>query len=177
MRIYDLAKELTKKTTGKQVTANEIIRILSKKKDGLRMTSEISPELEAYATKIILGEIPDNAEKKKTTMTAPAAKKPVKKTASSAEKKAPAEAPKKTKTPGMAKKSAEPRPGEGPKSAPTGLIKKKVVKKVVVKAEPEKAPEEKAAPAPAPEVKEAPVEENSVEAGISKLLSDIRDGE
>ena len=54
MRIFDYAKELTK-LAGKQVTANEIIRILSKKKDGLRMTSEIDDELMEYAKMMITG--------------------------------------------------------------------------------------------------------------------------
>ena len=44
MKIFNYAKELTKEA-GRQVTANDIIRVLSKKKDGLRMTSEIDEEL------------------------------------------------------------------------------------------------------------------------------------
>ncbi len=58
MRIYDYAKELTK-ITGRQVSPNEIIRILSKKKDGLRMTDDISAELMEYVKPRVTGQIPD----------------------------------------------------------------------------------------------------------------------
>ena len=63
MRIYDYAKELTK-IAGKQVTANEIIRILSKKRDGLRMTSEIDDELMEYAKMMITGKVTVKVAKK-----------------------------------------------------------------------------------------------------------------
>ncbi|MBP3235280.1 MAG: translation initiation factor IF-2 [Eubacterium sp.] len=54
MKIHEFAKELTKET-GKQVTANQIIMLLSKKREGLRMTSDIDETLMEYAKVRITG--------------------------------------------------------------------------------------------------------------------------
>ncbi|MBO5609552.1 MAG: translation initiation factor IF-2 [Eubacterium sp.] len=99
MRIFDYAKELTK-LAGKQVTANEIIRILSKKKDGLRMTSEIDDELMEYAKMMITGKTAAKPVKKAAApKPATPARKPAKKssTKSEGDKEKPA-APKKHAT-------------------------------------------------------------------------------
>ncbi|MBR6403431.1 MAG: translation initiation factor IF-2 [Eubacterium sp.] len=79
MRISDFAKELTKET-GKQVTPNQIIMLLSKKKDGLRALSNIDDDLMEYAKLRITG--------KSATAAKPApAAKPAAKTTTKTSKK------------------------------------------------------------------------------------------
>ena len=84
MRISDFAKELTKET-GKQVTPNQIIMLLSKKKDGLRALSNIDDELMEYAKLRITGKTPAKtaapAAKPAAKGAKPAAKSGVKKPA------------------------------------------------------------------------------------------------
>ena len=107
MKIFNYAKELTKEA-GRQVTANDIIRVLSKKKDGLRMTSEIDDELMEYAKMMITGKVPPKPVKKAEPKPAPAHK-----------------TPRKPRTTDGPRAYEGPRRGEGPKARPTG---KKIVK-------------------------------------------------
>ena len=107
MKIFNYAKELTKEA-GRQVTANDIIRVLSKKKDGLRMTSEIDDELMEYAKMMITGKVPSKPVKKAEPKPAPAHK-----------------TPRKPRTTDGPRAYEGPRRGEGPKARPTG---KKIVK-------------------------------------------------
>lgn len=107
MKIFNYAKELTKEA-GRQVTANDIIRVLSKKKDGLRMTSEIDDELMEYAKMMITGKVPPKPVKKTEPKPAPAHK-----------------TPRKPRTTDGPRAYEGPRRGEGPKARPTG---KKIVK-------------------------------------------------
>ena len=107
MKIFNYAKELTKEA-GRQVTANDIIRVLSKKKDGLRMTSEIDEELMEYAKMMITGKVPPKPVKKAEPKPAPAHK-----------------TPRKPRTTDGPRAYEGPRRGEGPKARPTG---KKIVK-------------------------------------------------
>ena len=104
MRIHDFAKELGKEA-GKTVTGVEIIKLLSKKQDGLKLTSDIDEEMMEYVRVRIVGK---SAEKPKTEKKT-AAKK-------SAEKK-PAE-----------KKTAEKKPAEK-KPAEKKAAEKKSVEK------------------------------------------------
>ena len=83
MKIFNYAKELTKET-GRQVTANDIIRVLSKKRDGLKMSTEIDDELMEYAKMMITGKsMPKKAAPAKAPAAKPATKKPAAKSASS----------------------------------------------------------------------------------------------
>ena len=83
MKIHEFAKELTKES-GKQVTANQIIMLLSKKKEGLRLTTDIDEDLMEYVRIRITGKAPaKKAAPVKKAVPAqgqkkPAAKKPVK---------------------------------------------------------------------------------------------------
>ncbi|MBO4592402.1 MAG: hypothetical protein J5684_07595, partial [Eubacterium sp.] len=79
MRISDFAKELTKET-GKQVTPNQIIMLLSKKKDGLRALSNIDDDLMEYAKLRITGKAATAAKP------APAAKPAAKSTSKTTKK-------------------------------------------------------------------------------------------
>ena len=74
MKIHEFAKELTKES-GKQVTANNIIMLLSKKREGLRMTSDIGEDLMEYVRIRITGKTPAKPAAKKA---APAADKKTK---------------------------------------------------------------------------------------------------
>ncbi len=126
MKIFNYAKELTKET-GRQVTANDIIRVLSKKRDGLKMSTEIDDELMEYAKMMITGKsMPKKAAPAKAPAAKPAAKKPAAKSASS--KSADSKDEKKTATKRTVKRSL-PRPGEGPKDKPDGLKKKEAAAK------------------------------------------------
>ena len=126
MKIFNYAKELTKET-GRQVTANDIIRVLSKKRDGLKMSTEIDDELMEYAKMMITGKsMPKKAAPAKAPAAKPAAKKPAAKSASS--KSADSKDEKKTATKRAVKRSL-PRPGEGPKDKPDGLKKKEAAAK------------------------------------------------
>lgn len=126
MKIFNYAKELTKET-GRQVTANDIIRVLSKKRDGLKMSTEIDDELMEYAKMMITGKsMPKKAAPAKAPAAKPAAKKPAAKSAST--KSADSKDEKKTATKRTVKRSL-PRPGEGPKDKPDGLKKKEAAAK------------------------------------------------
>ena len=126
MKIFNYAKELTKET-GRQVTANDIIRVLSKKRDGLKMSTEIDDELMEYAKMMITGKsMPKKAAPAKAPAAKPATKKPAAKSASS--KSADSKDEKKTATKRTVKRSL-PRPGEGPKDKPDGLKKKEAAAK------------------------------------------------
>ncbi len=126
MKIFNYAKELTKET-GRQVTANDIIRVLSKKRDGLKMSTEIDDELMEYAKMMITGKsMPKKAAPAKAPAAKPAVKKPAAKSASS--KSADSKDEKKTATKRTVKRSL-PRPGEGPKDKPDGLKKKEAAAK------------------------------------------------
>ena len=81
MKILLFAKELTKEA-GRQVPPSEVVRVLSKKKDGLTMASDIDDTLMAYAKMMITGEkAPAPAKKSETKAAATPAKKPAKKAA------------------------------------------------------------------------------------------------
>ncbi|MCR5228360.1 MAG: translation initiation factor IF-2 [Eubacterium sp.] len=81
MKILLFAKELTKEA-GRQVPPSEVVRVLSKKKDGLTMASDIDDTLMAYAKMMITGEkSPAPAKKSETKAAAAPAKKPAKKAA------------------------------------------------------------------------------------------------
>jgi len=126
MKIFNYAKELTKET-GRQVTANDIIRVLSKKRDGLKMSTEIDDELMEYAKMMITGKsMPKKASPAKAPAAKPATKKPAAKSAST--KSADSKDEKKTATKRTVKRSL-PRPGEGPKDKPDGLKKKEAAAK------------------------------------------------
>ncbi len=82
MRVHELAKELSKET-GKTITSNEILLILSKKKDGLKPQSSVSDELLNYVRSKYKDtdhkkEMPKEAAEapKKPAKPAPEAKKP-----------------------------------------------------------------------------------------------------
>ncbi len=81
MKILLFAKELTKEA-GRQVPPSEVVRVLSKKKDGLTMASDIDDTLMAYAKMMITGEkAPAPAKKSEPKAAATPAKKPAKKAA------------------------------------------------------------------------------------------------
>ena len=150
MKIFNYAKELTKEA-GRQVTANDIIRVLSKKKDGLRMTSEIDEELMEYAKMMITGKVPPKPVKKAEPKPAPAHK-----------------TPRKPRTTDGPRAYEGPRRGEGPKARPTG-------KKVVKPAEEEKKvvkPATKSAEAEA--AKEAEVKAAEVKAAETEVKTEAK---
>ena len=81
MKILLFAKELTKEA-GRQVPPSEVVRVLSKKRDGLTMASDIDDTLMAYAKMMITGEkAPAPAKKAESKTAAAPAKKPAKKAA------------------------------------------------------------------------------------------------
>ena len=125
MRIHEFAKELTKET-GKQVTANQIILLLSKKKEGLRMTSDINEELMEYVKIRITGKAVKTVAKKATaTAAATRVKKTEKKPAHTTKPQADAEGKEKDKDKDAKKErprkrpSASTRPGVGRLTAST----------------------------------------------------------
>ena len=156
MKIHEFAKELTKET-GKQVTANQIIMILSKKREGLRMTSDIDDALMEYAKIRITGKAV--APKKPAAPAAKPKTAAVRKTAKS-DAKPEAKAKKEETAEDKPKKRPVPlkRPGSGRLTAstrPDAVIVPKPEpkpKKAAVKKEEEKPEEVK-------EVKETAVEE------------------
>ena len=150
MKIFNYAKELTKEA-GRQVTANDIIRVLSKKKDGLRMTSEIDEELMEYAKMMITGKVPPKPVKKAEPKPAPAHK-----------------TPRKPRTTDGPRAYEGPRRGEGPKARPTG-------KKVVKPAEEEKKVVKPATkPAEAEVAKEAEVKAAEVKAAETEVKTEAK---
>ena len=150
MKIFNYAKELTKEA-GRQVTANDIIRVLSKKKDGLRMTSEIDEELMEYAKMMITGKVPPKPVKKAEPKPAPAHK-----------------TPRKPRTTDGPRAYEGPRRGEGPKARPTG-------KKVVKPAEEEKKVVKPATkPAEAEAAKEAEVKAAEVKAAETEVKTEAK---
>ena len=191
MRISDFAKELTKET-GKQVTPNQIILLLSKKKDGLRAISNIDDDLMEYARIRITGKAPEKAVKKQPAAAKPAqAKKPAKKPAAkpaageegkTAEpKKKPSASTRTGATVAHKRPSASTRPGVGRLTASTRpdavIVPKpepKPEKKKEEKAEVEEVKEAVAATeTPVTEtventapVAETPVTENTVSASV-----------
>ncbi|SEQ66554.1 translation initiation factor IF-2 [Lachnospiraceae bacterium NE2001] len=82
MKILLFAKELTNEA-GRQVTPSEVVRVLSKKRDGLTMASDIDEKLMNYAKMMITGEKAEAPAKKSEPKAAAAApaKKPAKKAA------------------------------------------------------------------------------------------------
>ena len=150
MKIFNYAKELTKEA-GRQVTANDIIRVLSKKKDGLRMTSEIDEELMEYAKMMITGKVPPKPVKKAEPKPAPAHK-----------------TPRKPRTTDGPRAYEGPRRGEGPKARPTG-------KKVVKPAEEEKKVVKPATkPAEAEAAKEAEVKAAEVKVAETEVKTEAK---
>ena len=168
MRISDFAKELTKET-GKQVTPNQIIMLLSKKKDGLRALSNIDDDLMEYARLRITGKTPTKAA-------APAAKpaaKGAKPTAKAGTKKpagAKTEGTKSEKSDAAKKPSASTRTGAARPARRPGLGRLSASTRpdavIVPKPQP-KAPEKK----PEEEVKEAAVEEVKTEVQETATVS------
>ena len=168
MRISDFAKELTKET-GKQVTPNQIIMLLSKKKDGLRALSNIDDDLMEYARLRITGKTPTKAA-------APAAKpaaKGAKPTAKSGTKKpagAKTEGTKTDKSDAAKKPSASTRTGAARPVRRPGLGRLSASTRpdavIVPKPQP-KAPEKKHEE----EVKEAAVEEVKTEVQETATVS------
>ena len=162
MRISDFAKELTKET-GKQVTPNQIIMLLSKKKDGLRALSNIDDELMEYAKLRITGKTPAKtaapAAKPAAKGAKPAAKSGVKKSAGT---KAEGAKTDKDKADAAKKPSASTRTGAARPARRPGLGRLSASTRpdavIVPKPQP-KAPEKK----PEEEVKEAVVEEVKTE--------------
>ena len=112
MRIHDFAKELTKET-GKQVTANQIIMLLSKKREGLRMTSDIDDALMEYVKVRITGKAAPKKAAAPATGPRPKAA-PAKKAPKPAEAKAKAE----PKAKSEAKAVKEEEGAEKPKKRP-----------------------------------------------------------
>ena len=113
MRIHEFAKELTKET-GKQVTANQIIMLLSKKREGLRMTSDIDDALMEYVKVRITGKAAPKKAAAPATGGRPKAATPAKKAAKPAESKTKSE----TKTKSEPKAAKEEEGAEKPKKRP-----------------------------------------------------------
>ena len=128
MKIHEFAKELTKES-GKQVTANQIIMLLSKKREGLRMTSEIGEDLMEYARIRITGKAPaKKAPVPAKKAPAQGQKKPAAKKTVKADSKEKAESKTESKADGKAegktvvkrrRPSASTRPGVGRLTAST----------------------------------------------------------
>ncbi len=60
MRIHEFAKELTKET-GKPITSSQVLMLLSKKQEGLRITSNISDEMMEYVRVRLTGKKSEKA--------------------------------------------------------------------------------------------------------------------
>ena len=180
MKIHEFAKELTKET-GKQVTANQIIMILSKKREGLRMTSDIDDALMEYAKIRITGKAvapkkpaapaakPKTAAVRKTAKSDAKPEAKAKKEEETAEDK-PKKRPVPLKRPGSGRLTASTRPDAVIVPKPEPKPKKAAVKKEEEKPEEVKEVKETAVEEvkevketkevkEVKEVKEAPVEE------------------
>ena len=154
MKIHEFAKELTKET-GKQVTANQIIMLLSKKREGLRMTSDIDETLMEYAKVRITGK----AVAPKKPAASATAQKP--KTAATRKPAKTSEAKPKVKkedAPAEEKPKKRPAPMKRPSS---GRLTASTRPDAVIVPKPE-PPKPKAAPAKVEEVKEEVKEASEV---------------
>ena len=140
MRISDFAKELTKET-GKQVTPNQIIMLLSKKKDGLRALSNIDDDLMEYAKLRITGKAATAA--KPAPAAKPAAKSTSKTTKKSTGTKTDAAKADGTKKPSSSTKTAAKKPASPVRPGGRRLTASTRPDAVIVPKPQPKAPEKK----------------------------------
>ncbi|HBZ02618.1 MAG TPA: translation initiation factor IF-2 [Lachnospiraceae bacterium] len=154
MKIHEFAKELTKET-GKQVTANQIIMLLSKKREGLRMTSDIDETLMEYAKVRITGKA---VAPKKPAASATAQKPKAAATRKPAKTSEAKPKVKKEDAPAEEKPKKRPAPMKRPSS---GRLTASTRPDAVIVPKPE-PPKPKAAPAKVEEVKEEVKEASEV---------------